>query len=151
MVISVGIGLAVYFMFIARVLIRGKGEAAVYLSLWPAWLSLEDSVYRPLCREGFRLLKLVCRFLCDLPDAVLLLLRRTLLHPTKEKVNDHPHSRHVRILARRRGHSHEDMSDHLATSLEAAKRLEGSLSFSLLMACIGLCAVLVFVVVYVFC
>ena len=150
-VISVGIGLAVYFLFIARVLLRGKGEAAVYLSLWPAWLSLEDSVYRPLCRKGFRLLKLVCRFLCDLPDAVLLLLRRTLLHPTKEKVNDHPHSRHVRILARRRGHSHEDMSDQLATSLEAAKRLEGSLSFSLLMACIGLCAVLVFVVVYVFC
>jgi hydrogenase-4 component B len=150
-VISVGIGLAVYFLFIARVLIRGKGEAAVYLSLWPAWLSLEDSVYRPLCHKGFRLLKLVCRFVCDLPDAVILLLRRTVLHPIKEKVNDHPHSRHVRILARRRGHSHEDMSDHLATSLEAAKRLEGSLSFSLLMACIGLCAVLVFVVVYVFC
>ncbi len=150
-VISVGIGLAVYFLFIARLLIRGKGSSVTYRSLWPAWFSLEDSVYKPLCRKGFRLLKLICRTVCDLPDALILLLRRTVLHPTREKVNDHPHSRRVRILARHRGRSHEDVSDHLATSLEAAKRLEGSLSFSLLMACLGLCAVLVFVVVYVFC
>ena len=80
-----------------------------------------------------------------------MLLRRTVLHPTREKVNHHPHSRRVRFLSRRHGRSLEEVSDHLATSLEAAKRLEGSLSFSLLMACLGLCAVLVFVVIYVFC
>lgn len=42
--ISLGIGALLYVLFIRRVLMKdGK-----YLNLWPAWLDLEDLLYRPL-------------------------------------------------------------------------------------------------------
>lgn len=44
--VSLAIGLAVYFLFVRTVLIRDVH----YVNLIPGWLSLENSVYRPLLR-----------------------------------------------------------------------------------------------------
>ena len=42
--ISVAIGLAVYLLFVRKVLIRKD----CYVNIWPAWLDLENLIYRPL-------------------------------------------------------------------------------------------------------
>ena len=47
--ISIGIGAAVYLLFIRTVLIRKDGKGATaYLDLWPEKLDLEELIYRPL-------------------------------------------------------------------------------------------------------
>ena len=47
--ISLSIGIAVYFVFVRRVLQResAKGEIR-YLDLWPAWLNIENMLFRPV-------------------------------------------------------------------------------------------------------
>lgn len=48
-VISLIVGAAVYFLFVCTVLMRENEQGeTVYLDRWPAWLNLEDKVYRPL-------------------------------------------------------------------------------------------------------
>ena len=48
-VISLIVGAAVYFLFVRTVLMRENEQGeTVYLDRWPAWLNLEDKVYRPL-------------------------------------------------------------------------------------------------------
>lgn len=48
-IISITIGVAVYFLFIRRVLQteRVKGEI-VYADLWPSWLNIENAIFRPV-------------------------------------------------------------------------------------------------------
>ena len=104
-VISLAIG-AVVCWLIHRFLVR-DGE---YLNRWPAWLDLEDSLYRPLvCRVlpavgGFfaaccdrvldnRLVRVwipsaavgLCRALDSAADDVVLALRHSLFRPSREK------------------------------------------------------------------
>jgi len=45
--ISIGIGLAVYLLFIRPVLMKREGESYSYKNLWPAKLDMEDRLYRP--------------------------------------------------------------------------------------------------------
>lgn len=47
--ISITIGILVYVLFIRRYLMEtGEDGTRVYVDRWPAWLNLEDRVYRPL-------------------------------------------------------------------------------------------------------
>jgi hydrogenase-4 component B len=47
--ISLAIGAAVYFGFIRTVLLRKQSDGSTYyVNLWPAWLDIEDAIYRPL-------------------------------------------------------------------------------------------------------
>lgn len=46
--ISIAIGFALYFGFVRPVLIRKKDGIRAYVNLWPAWLDLEELLYRPL-------------------------------------------------------------------------------------------------------
>ena len=47
--ISISIGILVYVLFIRRYLMEtGEDGTRVYVDRWPAWLNLEDRVYRPL-------------------------------------------------------------------------------------------------------
>ncbi len=46
--ISIGIGLAVYLLFIRTVLMKREGESYSYKNLWPAKLDVEDRIYRPV-------------------------------------------------------------------------------------------------------
>ena len=45
--ISITIGILLFLLVGMRGLTRGRGEAQRYLRIWPAWLDLENSVYRP--------------------------------------------------------------------------------------------------------
>ena len=46
--ISLAIGLIVYLAFIRPVLTREEDGVRVYVDAWPAWLDIEERVYRPL-------------------------------------------------------------------------------------------------------
>ena len=46
--ISICIGIVLFLLVGMKGLTRGKGEQQRYLQVWPKWLDLENSVYRPL-------------------------------------------------------------------------------------------------------
>ena len=145
--ISLTIGMAVYFLFIRRVLVDRDGR---YVNRWPRWLDMEEYCYKPLLRAVIAPASVAARAVCDLPDAVILLLRRTALRPVGPGQRRHPYTLGARMLARFRELAHPDAADRFSTVQEAASRMAGSLSFALLATCLGVCALLVAVIVHVF-
>ncbi|MBR0211202.1 MAG: sodium:proton antiporter [Oscillospiraceae bacterium] len=145
--ISLAIGMAVYFLFIRRVLMDREGN---YVNRWPRWLDMEEYFYKPILHTLTGLAGVAARAVCDLPDAVILLLRRTVLRPVRSKARRHPYTLGARMLARFRDLAHPDAADRFSTVQEAASRMAGSLSFALLATCLGVCALLVAVMIHVF-
>ena len=145
-VISLAIGMAVYFLFIRTVLMTKDGR---YLSRWPKWLSMEESLYKPFFRALLAVAGVVCRAVCDAFDVAVLLVQRTLLRPSREK-NVRSYSPLVRAIARQTGGDDKRTADRLATDRDMFFRMAGSLSFGLLMTCLGLCIVLTVVVLHTF-
>ncbi len=66
--ISLGIGALLYLVGIRRLIMRPTDGGTQYISRWPEWLSLNDLVYRPLF---LYLLPNVFRFLMRLLDSVV--------------------------------------------------------------------------------
>lgn len=145
--ISLAIGMAVYFLFIRRVLMGREGN---YVNRWPRWLDMEEYCYKPILRAVIAPASVAARAVCDLPDAAILLLRRTVLRPVRSKARRHPYTLGARMLARFRDLAHPDAADRFSTVQEAASRMAGSLSFALLATCLGVCALLVAVMLHVF-
>ncbi|MCM1542844.1 MAG: sodium:proton antiporter [Blautia sp.] len=80
--ISVVIGAVVYVFFIRKVLIRrnekGTGE---YVNPWPQWMDLEELLYRPLLLRALpAIFGVLCRVLDSLTDTLVVLLRKTFYH-----------------------------------------------------------------------
>lgn len=144
--ISLAIGMLVYFLFIRCVLLKN----GTYLERWPKWLNLEDSVYKPFFSLLVLVLGITCRVVCDFLDLLLLISRRTFLRDSQERVNSSAHSPAVRAISRHTSLSEEEISDRVDTVAETVFRLEGGVSFALLMTCLGLCIVLVLVLLHVF-
>ena len=48
--ISLAIGAAVYLLVVRHLLMRKDEGTEVYVNRWPAWLDLEDALYRPVLR-----------------------------------------------------------------------------------------------------
>lgn len=82
-VISLAIGAAVYFLFLRTVLMRrDAGGVKRYADRWPAWLDLEELLYRPVIEKLLPFAgALVCRVLDNLTEWTVRLLRLTLLRP----------------------------------------------------------------------
>ena len=146
-VISLAIGMIVYFLFIRKALMTKEG---FYLSRWPKWLSLEDSVYKPFFRVLFAVVGVVCRVACDAFDVVVLAVQRVLLRYSKEK-EAQSYSPLVQAIARQSGDkAAQEAADRLDTKQDLLDRMTHSLSFGLLMTCLGLCVVLTVVICHVF-
>lgn len=176
--ISIGIGAAVYLLFIRKVLLRrqpvgtensaaaGKsGRAGVYVNLWPQWLDLENMLYRPLLLTVLPTVSgVLCRILDSFADTVVVLLRKTLYRDSPL-----PHERYegnaltafagrllnvIEALGNRtwnRKHPvHADYVHLLAVKNEELKEnnrvIQRSLSFGLLLFCIGLCLTLIYLI-----
>ena len=144
--VSFAIGMAVYFLFIRKVLMKD----GCYLVRWPAWLSLEERVYQPFFSALIGLLGVVSRFFCDLTDLLVLLVRRAILQESPEKVNRQRFNLLTRRLARNTPDAPEIIADRVSTVRDTVSRLSNSLSFALLMTCLGLCIVLIVVICTVF-
>ena len=181
-VISIVIGMALYFLFIRKFLMK-KGK---YLDLWPEKLDLENLFYRPLllkwlpgvfgwvsalfgenkltgtiAKGVLRISGILGRIFCDLPDALVLLLAKSVFHPTPEASDDKVYTsmayrlgKDIDILAIRRGKEQQGGRHyaHLAyRSLETLKkttqRITGNLSFALLMLCAAICIVFIYMIV----
>lgn len=76
-VISICVGIVVYFLFIRKVLMQkdAKGNL-VYVDILPEWCSIEDKIYRPLLLGALPFVGGFCaRLLGSLTDALIAILR----------------------------------------------------------------------------
>ena len=82
--ISLIVGAAVYFLFIRTWLIKKEGEHRIYVDRWHPYLDLEDVVYRPVL---LKFLPFVCGILCrvldSLVDTVVVALRKTVYRDSR--------------------------------------------------------------------
>ena len=70
--ISLAIGAAVYLLVVRRLLMKKEGNELVYVDRWPAWMDLEERVYRPAL-EGMSFVGALCaRVLASLGDLIVL-------------------------------------------------------------------------------
>lgn len=85
-VISISIGLFLYFGLIRIFLMEKVKGKKVYVDRWPAWFDLEKNIYQPIL---LHFLPFVCGFfsrvLDKLTDFFSLVLRRNVLKPKKKK------------------------------------------------------------------
>lgn len=181
--ISVGIGAAVYLLFIRKALLRRQapsGKAAaqnsneennaaavpgVYVNLWPEWLDLENMLYRPLLLTILpTVFGVLCRILDSFADTVVVLLRKTLYRDSPL-----PHERYegnaLTVFAGQLMNAIEALGNHswnrkhpvhvdyvhlLAVKNEELqennKVIGRSLSFGLLLFCVGLCLTLIYLI-----
>ncbi len=153
--ISIGIGVILYTFIIRKCLMRG----GALQNAWPAWLDLERRVYRPVVLRLLPFLTgCVCRCLDYLMDGIITLLRVTILRsvgPGRRPLTRYWLADHLGPLldriARRKGHAHRSFVFSLAEWQEetaiTSRLIGASLSFGLLMFCIGLTLTLVYLLV----
>lgn len=143
------------------------GESLEYVNLWPAWLDMEEMLYRPLLVSLLPLLLgIVCRILDSAVDLLVVILRKTLYRdsPLPHELEEgtvvttavghmlnglqwlgnrtwrrrHPSGReYVHILAMRHARIKED-----------GFIIRRSLSFGLLLFCLGLGLTLVYILLF---
>lgn len=81
---SIVIGAVVYLVVIRKLLMeRNASGAKVLVDRWPAWLDLENSVYRPVLM-GFLpvVFGIICRVFDSLVDWIVVILRKTVYRDT---------------------------------------------------------------------
>ncbi len=161
--ISVIIGILVYFLVVRGLLMKKENGQRVYVNRIPAWMDLEDSVYRPVFL-GF--LPFVLAFfsrICDtLVDGVSGLLRATVFAPRKRKMSIWVGTKvtHmfgtvmdalVAVLNKTLFHNHpitkSFVSVFAVSEMEARQTfslITGSVSFGLLLAAMGLAISLIY-------
>lgn len=78
--VSVSIGGLVYLFFIRGCLLKRQEKGkTVYINAWPAWLDLEELLYRPLLLTILpTVFGVLCRVLDSFADTVAVLLRKTI-------------------------------------------------------------------------
>lgn len=164
--ISAAIGALVYFLVIRNILYRKTETGKKYLALWPEWLDLETVFYWPVGRSLGFLLTAVCRIVYSLPDWIVLFFSKVFFSPSKPKetaesgdslahlvgsVADGVLSfsdRHIRHQNPRK----RDLELRLARVHSAfsntTRRIILNFSFALLMACIGICLTLIYILFF---
>ena len=180
--ISIVIGLALYFLFIRRFLMKdGK-----YVDRWPKKLDLENLLYRPMIQKwlpgvfgwisalfgenkltgptaklALRVSGILGRLLCDLPDALVLLVAKSVYRPTPTQSDDKVYAsmayrlgKDIDILAIHQGNEQQGGRHYahlvyrsMETIKKTTNRITGNLSFALLMLCGAICLVFIYMIV----
>lgn len=157
--ISLVIG-GLLYVCIVRTLLRktsADGKANIYVNRWPAWLDLENLIYRPVLLQILPFaFGMVCRLLDSLVDTVVVVLRKTVYRDEKL-----PHERFegtalthlcactanafqelLNRTLRRKHPRHADYEHKLALMQaelnENTTLIARSMSFGLLLFCVGL-------------
>lgn len=143
--ISISIG-AVLFLAVFRRLDR---------NIWPAWLDLEDLLYRPLILKVLPgVIGFASAIASQIVDGIIILLRRTTHRQISTRVSTGSMEDHLAVEAGMMlDHlcPHRDGSSHIPALVEKEERfartqrvIYGSLSFGLILVCIGLILVLIY-------
>lgn len=164
-VISICIGMAVYFGFIRTLLRRKEEGACVYINAWPKWLDLEEILYRPLLMTVLPIFcGVIFRVFDSILDILVVLLRKSFLAD-----NPLPYERPEgtffseligllrntiqRIANKTWNHNHPTNIDYLHLEAVKAKErnenfriIQRSLSFGLMLFGVGLMLVLIYLV-----
>ncbi len=154
--ISIGIGLIIYFCVVRTTMIKGNEFKSFNLgSTALAVKSLPEKAGKAL----FRLFLTLCHAISDLPDAIVLLFSKTVYKEVSPKKPD----LHRAVLSSKIGFGLEKASEKLgvkqekrrnlglkfASTVEAMRitmrRITRNLSFSMIIACLGLCGALIFI------
>ncbi|MDY3920257.1 MAG: proton-conducting transporter membrane subunit [Candidatus Limivivens sp.] len=167
--VSIIIGILVYFLVIRKLLMKKEGKKGIarYVDAWPVWLDLENVVYRPVL---LRIFPTLFGFLCRIPDSLLDTLI-VVLRKTVYRDSPLPHERpegtalsetvgkllnlvqKIRNAFRRGEHPvGKDYVHLMAVKNEEWKEnyriIQRSLSFGLLLFCIGMCLTLVYIIIW---
>lgn len=167
--ISIVTGALVYALVIRKLLMKHENGAQVkiYVNAWPEWLDLENLIYRPVLLKVFpAILGVLCRILDSFVDTVVVLLRKSVYR-------DSPLPFHRRegnmftvaigkvlngiqalgnLTWRRQMPIHRDYVHLAAMKGEEIREsnwvIQRSLSFGLLLFCIGLALTLVYLILW---
>ncbi len=122
--ISLCIGAVVYLLIVRKVLYKNGS----YLNLWPEKLDLEEMVYKPVLMVCVLIATFVGRVMADSLDALLVLLRKTLIRQIRTR---HIDSEKIGWFASAR-----------EVTAEAVEPLLNNFTFALMMTCIGILLIL---------
>ena len=166
-VISIVIGVVVYVGIIRPLLMKKQADGSrIYVNRWWKYLDLEDYFYRPVL---LRFLPTVCSAVClvidRLVDGVVIALRKTiykdsLIHKEMDEGNGVTYAfgslfnMGEAVLNKTLWRSMPRMTDYkhrfalkYASFKENLGFIERSLSYGLILFCLGLCAVLIYLLV----
>ncbi len=118
----------------------------------------ENKLLKHLCRFGMKAIKGITAFVCAIPDGIVYLLRKTVYKDSPFTPHEHKHFgfahglghmidriRELLHLPERKGKSYAElMTDTASTISETTRGIESNFSFALLMACIGVCAAIIY-------
>jgi hydrogenase-4 component B len=161
--ISVAIGVVVYVFVVRILLIKEENGRKVYVNRIPAWMDLEEFVYRLVVLHALPFILAFFSRICDtLVDGVTGLLRATVFAPRKRKMSIWVGTKvtHmlgtvmdgvVAVLNKTLFHNHpikkSFVSVFAVSELEARQTfslITGSVSFGLLLAAMGLAITLIY-------
>ena len=165
--ISITIGALVYGLVIRKLLMKREEDLAVkfYIDAWPEWLDLENLIYRPLLLNILpAVLGVICRILDSFVDTVAVLLRKSAYRDSPL-----PHERsegnilteiagralnafHAlgNLTWRRKNPVRKNFVHLTAMKVEEIREtnlvIQRSLSFGLLLVCVGLALTLLYLI-----
>lgn len=161
--ISILIGAVVYLLFIRKFLMKD----GVYVDTWPKWMDLENVIYRPVLLKLFPLvLGVLCRILDSAVDLFVVVLRKTIYHDSPLPYELPEGNAVTKLMGRvlnflqgignatwnRSDPKHRDYVHLVAVKreewLESNRIIQRSLSFGLLLFCIGLCLTLIYIILW---
>ena len=159
--ISLLLAIFIYLLFIRKALMK-QGQ---HRMLWPSWLDLETLVYRPVLLKILPLLfGILCRLLDCFVDSLVVLFRKTLYkdtplpheRPEGSALSDflggvcNLWQRFANATYRKDSPTQRDYVHEFALKLFAFKEsnfiISRSLSFGLLLFCVGLCLTLWYII-----
>ena len=164
--ISIAIGVIVYVFFVRKVLIRKSGKSTEeYVNLWPQWLDLEELLYRPLLLVILpAIFAVVCRVLDSFTDTLVVILRKT-IYRDSPLPHELPEGNILTFVLGRVLNGFQLVGNHTwrrkapvrkdyvhicamwnAEFQENNRIIQRSLSFGLLMFCVGLALTLIYII-----
>ncbi|MBQ8624740.1 MAG: NADH dehydrogenase, partial [Agathobacter sp.] len=166
-IISIVIGVAIYFLVVRTLLMKKQEDGRrIYVNRWWKYLDLEDYFYRPVLLKFLPAVAgTICLFMDRLVDGTVVLLRKTIYQDSPRQTepdegNEITHGMGAVLnqLQRFLNHSlwrsdpkHTDYEHRMAMNFSAFKENWGfigrSLSYGLILFCLGLCAVLLYLLI----
>lgn len=164
--ISIGIGALVYLFLVRTLLMKKEGSQKVYVNRWPSWLDLENVLYRPVLLKALPFVcGVCCRVFDSAVDAAVVFLRKTVYRDSKlpEELEEGTALTHaagctVNVLQQvgnrtfwkrcPRDVDYEHRFALLHEELSEDSRIIGrSLSFGLLLFCVGLLLTVIYLLI----